>query len=500
MGDQKSVLEMKGILKDYPGVRAVNYANLELAPGEVHALVGENGAGKSTLIKILAGVVHPDEGEIYLNGELVEFRSGEDAYHNGLSFIHQELNLIPYLNGAENVFLGHDYPKTWIGMVNWPELYRKANAVLARLGVSVPLNVPVSYLSAGDQSMIAIARAFAIDASIIVMDEPTASLSDHEIRNLFDVIRNLKSQGRTILYISHRLEELFEITDRVTVMRDGSVVGTYQTAAIDQAELIHQMIGRELTETVSPRTSEIGQVVLEMRNVSSDSVRDVNFQVRAGEILGVAGLVGSGRTELLSILFGKEKVRAGEVLLDGKPFQPKSPADAICQKIALVPEERHTQGLVMRRTIVENMTLPHLASISTGRVFLNPKREASMSKNAGESVKLKAASLENPVSSLSGGNQQKVVFARWLLKDTRVLLLDEPTRGVDVGARFEIYRIIRELSAMGAAILVVSSDLPELLGLADRLVILRDGRMVDELNDMKNITQEIVLSHCYGEE
>ncbi len=492
------VLEVIGIVKQYPGVLAVNQASLSLLPGEVHALIGENGAGKSTLIKILAGVVRPDAGRILLNGQPIELHSGVDAFRHGLSFIHQELNLIPYLNGAENIFLGKPYPKTRLGWIDWKSLRQRAEQILARLGAHTRLDVPVSNLTRGEQAMISIARAFASDALIVVMDEPTASLSDEEVRHLFQVIGELKSLGKAVLYVSHRLDEIFEICDRVTVMRDGCVVGTYPIQAVDQAELIRKMIGSGLAESIPPSSAQKGEAVLRVHRLSGGLVRDVSFEVRAGEIVALAGLVGAGRSEVLHMIYGASQPEAGEMWLNGARFQPRHPAEAIRAGVALVPEERRLQGLILNRSIRENISLPSLKRFAVGSFFVRAGEERNACQQISREVRLKAVSLDQKTAQLSGGNQQKVVFARWLLQAAKVLLLDEPTRGVDVGARYEIYRIIRQLTEQGMAVLLVSSDLNEVLGLADRIVVLREGRAMGEL-PAPSATKEQILRYCYGE-
>ena len=492
------VMELKSILKDYPGVRAVDHVDLVLAPGEVHALVGENGAGKSTLIKIMAGVVAPDAGQIQMHGQPVEIRSGHDSYQLGLSFIHQELNLVPYLDGAENIFLGRTYPKTRLGTINWRALRARASDILALLGASIPVDVPVGRLSPGDQAMISIACAFVGEASVYVMDEPTASLTNQEIERLFAVIRSLKAQGATVVYVSHRLEEVFEIADRVTVMRDGAVMDTREIGDITQAELIRLMIGRKMDEAYPSSKASIGRPLLQVQALTGDAVRNISFTLHQGEVLGVAGLVGAGRSELLRMIFGVDPIQSGSIIVNGNPIQPNSPAAAIRQGIVLVPEDRRTQGLVLTCPIVENITLAHLGTLATGGVFLNRPREREASQKASEAVHLVARSLQQRVEQLSGGNQQKVVLAKWLLGEAQVLLFDEPTRGVDVGARFEIYTIIRDLAAQGSGILLVSSDLSELLGLADRLIVLREGEMVAELAVTAELMQETVLNYYYG--
>jgi ribose transport system ATP-binding protein len=501
------VLQFKGVVKDYPGVRAVDHADLEIQPAEVHALVGENGAGKSTLIKILAGAVAPDAGEIRLHGQQVAIRSGSDAHRLGLSFTHQELNLVPYLSGAENIFLGRPYPTRAFGLIDWRGLYAAARRVLGRLGAMVPVDVPISKLTRGDQAMISIARAFAGRASIYVMDEPTASLTEREVGHLFTAIEALKGQGHTVIYVSHRLEEIFEIADRVTVMRDGKVVGTYDTEAITQSDLIRSMIGRRLSDTFPESETSPGEPLLRVEGLTGDRVRDITFTLHAGEVLGVAGLVGAGRTDVLRIIFGADPVRSGTMWLNGRRFQPRSPVDAIHRGVVLVPEERHAQGLVLNRSIIENITLPHLSALASGGLFLNRQRERDVSQQAGQAVHLRAASLQQPAAQLSGGNQQKVVFARWLVgaaasssvSSPKLLLLDEPSRGVDVGARFEIYRIIRDLTARGIGILLVASDINELLGLSERVIVLREGTMA-ATSYASDLTREQVLSYCYGDE
>jgi len=494
--EEETILKIRGMVKDYPGVRALNRVNLEIQRGEIHGLVGENGAGKSTLIKILAGVVAADEGEVFLSGKRVEIRSGRDAYDLGFSFIHQELNLIPYFNCLENVFLGHPFPKTIFGTISWKSLRQKTESVFRRLGMDIPLNVPVSRLTPGNQAMVAIARAFAVSASVYFLDEPTASLTSNEKEKLFSVMSMLKERGATIVYVSHQLGEITSVTDRVTVMRDGEVVGTWRTKEIDENGLIRKMIGRDIVSASRPRERKTGKVIFEVRGLSGGNVRDISFGLWEGEILGIAGLVGSGRTELLRMIYGVDRIEMGEIYLRGKRFKPSSPKDSVKRGIVLVPEERRTQGLVMMRSIYENITLVYLNNLSTW-FFLNRRREREEADRAGSSVKLKTVSLREPVCHLSGGNQQKVVFAKCLLRQPSVLLLDEPTRGVDVGARFEIYTIIRELAARGTAIILVSSDFNELVDLADRLLILHKGEQ-KAVKSSKGMDQQALLTYCYG--
>ena len=491
-------LEIEGLVKSFGGVKALKGASLSLARGEVHALVGENGAGKSTLIKVMAGIVRPDAMTLRMDGRPVSIGSGADAERLGLSFIHQELNLVPYFGVAENVFLGKPYPRGALGLIDRRELDRRASAALAELGVAVPMKVPAARLSRGEQAMTAIARAFTCDASIYVMDEPTASLTDVEIERLFAVIARLKAAGKTILYVSHRLDEIFSICDRVTVMRDGETVANMAVRDTDPASLIRHMIGRSLGDSFPPALAAPGGTILSVEALSRSRGKPVSFELRSGEILGVAGLAGSGRSSLLKAMGGATRATGGRMTLRGRAFAPRRPRDAIREGVVLVPEERREQGLVLGRPIAENIALPNLGRLSRLGVFLDRKAERDKAGEASKAVRLKAASLAQKAGQLSGGNQQKVVFAKWLLDDVSVLLLDEPSRGVDVGARYEIYRIVREMAAKGAGIVLVSSDLTEVLGLADRVMVMRDGG-VEAILDNRGLDQETVLRHCYGE-
>ncbi len=493
---------MRHITKTYPGVRAVDDVTFDVRAGEVHGLVGENGAGKSTLIKILAGAVHRDRGEIHFDGQPVTLANVHEAKRLGVSIIHQELNLVPYFDGAENIFLGDPYPHRWYGGVDWRTLHRRAAAILAQLGAAIPVDVPVHRLSPGQQTMIAIAHGFAANARLMVMDEPTAALTDQEIERLFAVIRALREQGVGVVYVSHRLEEIFEIADRVTVMRNGRVVTTQPAAKLDQDELVRLMIGRNVETVFPPRGDGMGEPLLEVQGLSGETARDVTFTLHAGEVLGVAGLVGAGRSELLRMIFGVDPIRAGQIRLPstddaGTSRAPRSPGDAFRKGVALVPEERRSQGLVLSRPIFENVTLTHLARFARGGLLLDRRRELRETARLGDRLGLKAHSLRQPVMQLSGGNQQKVVFARCLAGEARVLLLDEPTRGIDVGAKLELYQIIRDLTREGAGVLLVSSELPELIGLSDRVLVLHEGRQMGII-DAATTDQTEVLRACYG--
>jgi ribose transport system ATP-binding protein len=469
--------------------------------------MGENGAGKSTLIKILAGVLSPDSIQILVQGLPVSIHHAQAAFDAGLRFIHQELNVVPQLSVAENVFLSQPYP-TYAGiLVNWGKLNDRARTVLAHLGVShINPRTQMARLSPGDQMLVSIARAFVGDesgstnaaASVYVMDEPTASLTGQETAILFKVIDGLRERGCAVLYVSHRMDEIFKIADRVTVMRDGRVVDTQPTASVTSADLIRMMTGRALQQVYPIRETPHGErPLLDVQGMTTASVRDITFALKEGEILGVAGLNGAGRTELLRGLMGADRLRGGSIILDGMPIDRISTTAAWNQGIAFLPEERRSQGLVMSRSISNNVTLPQLRHFSRAGMFLNHGGERQASLSMGDSVRLKSRSPAQTVRQLSGGNQQKVVFAKALARSPRLLLLDEPTRGVDVGAKADIYALIRQISATGTGIMMVSSDLPELIGLTDRILIMREGRLVDTV-PTAGLTEEKLLTLCYG--
>ncbi|MDX9985435.1 sugar ABC transporter ATP-binding protein [Sphaerochaeta sp.] len=493
---QREVLRIEGLVKQYPGVRALKGVDLSFNSGEVHGLIGENGAGKSTLIKILAGIVKADEGTFYFEGEPATITSSKDASKHSLCFIHQELNLVNYFNAMENIFLGHSYPHRFGPLVDWKQLRAQAQEILDTLGIDLPLDIPVLHLSAVQRAMVAIARAFAVKGSIYFMDEPATALTDIEKEKLFAVVQNLKEQGKTVVYVTHNLEDILRITDRVTIMRDGQVVKHSATSEMTKDTLISAMIGKSLESAFPQRSGTIGKPLLEVEGLANSRLDDISFTVRSGEILGIGGLVGSGRTELLETLFGVRSLSSGSILLEGKPYHPNSPKEAIEQGVVLVPEERRKGGLVLNRSISENIALMSLSEVSRFG-FLNHQKLHQSTEDAGKRVHLKASRYTHHVATLSGGNQQKVVFAKTVMRTPKVLMLDEPTKGVDVGARFEIYSIIRELASKGAAILVVSSDFNEVLGLADRILFIKDGSMASVQNNT-GMDQEQYLHYCYG--
>lgn len=507
-------LTLTNLTKRYPGVVAVDQVNLTIGAGEVHGLVGENGAGKSTLIKLLAGAVTPDGGEIRLDGQRLPPGDVQAAYQRGLTFIHQELSLIPYFDAAENIYLGHSYPRTLWGGVNRRQLRAQAQQLLADLGARVPVDRPVRRLAPGQQTMIAVARALAwVNArhgaqqtapALIVMDEPTAALTTEESDQLFAAIRRLRTTGATIIYVSHRLDEIFALTDQVTVMRNGQVVHSGPTPALDQATLVRLMTGQaaRLTTPAIPRQPEMTVPLLEVEHVTGPGVTDITFHLHAGEILGLAGLVGAGRSELLHLLYGAARPTAGTIRWQGTSQRIASPAHALRQGIAQLPEERRSQGLLLNRPIFENITLAHLRHFTRGGLLLNRGRELRAAQAQQQALQLKASNLRQPVAQLSGGNQQKTLFARSLVGQAagvplRLLLLDEPTRGVDVGAKAELHALIQAQAAAGVAVILVSSELPELLALTQRILVLREGRQIT-LCPTATVDQQQLLQYCYG--
>lgn len=491
------VLQMRRICKTYPGVRALDNVDLEVRAGEVHAIVGENGAGKSTLMKILAGAQPKDSGEILINGQPVQIDSPHKAMDLGISIIYQEFNLVPYLNAAENIFLGREPRAKVPGFVDFRTMYREAQEVIDRLGVPINVRTPVNRLSVAQQQMVEIAKATSRQSSIIVMDEPSATLTEHELERLFTLIRQLKSEGTAIVYISHRLEEVFQIADRVTVLRDGKHIATRPTSELTREEIIRLMVGRELTQMIPKVPAPIGDVVLEVRGLSrKDKLHNISFSLRKGEILGIAGLVGAGRTELARAIFGADPIDSGEIILEGKPIRIRSPQEAIQHGIGLVTEDRKAQGLILGMVVRENVTLANLGALSRLN-FINLARERQVAQKHVQDLSIKTPTIEQTVQNLSGGNQQKVVLAKWLFTQSKVLIFDEPTRGIDVGAKTEIYQLMNDLAAQGVAMLMISSELPEVLGMSDRILVMHDGRVVGELQ-AGEATQEKIMHLATG--
>ncbi len=491
------VLRMRGISKRFPGVQALDNVDFELKRGEVHALVGENGAGKSTLMKILAGALQRDSGAISLNGTEVEIPDPITAQRLGISLIYQEFNLVPFLSVAENIFLGRE-PRKKSGLIDWVTLYRDAERILARLDVQIDVRERVQRLSVAEQQMVEIAKAVSFRSKVLAMDEPSATLTEHELERLFDLIRGLVEEGVSVIYISHRLEEIYEIADRVTVLRDGKHVATDRVENLTKEDIVRLMVGREINEEFPPREANIGDEVLRVEGLTRTGFfEDVSFHVRAGEIVGVAGLVGAGRTEVARAIFGADPIDRGQVYLNGRALEVRSPRDAIDAGIGLVTEDRKAQGLILGMSVLENITLPSLHEFSRAGFIDKPAEREAASRYVQE-LRIRTPSLRQTVRNLSGGNQQKVVLAKWLLTNSKVMIFDEPTRGIDVGAKWEIYNLLNTLAARGVAIVMISSELPEILGMSDRILVMHEGRIAGEL-PREQATQERVMQLATGQ-
>jgi rhamnose transport system ATP-binding protein len=497
LGRAAPLLEVRDIEKTFPGVRALSGVSFDVRAGEVHALLGENGAGKSTLIKIVSGVYQPDLGSILVNGTLVHFSTPDDARRAGVATIYQELLLFPELSVAENIFLGHA-PLAGAGRIDWRAMRAEAERLLDSLEINdLSADQIVGALSVGNRQRVEILRALSHDARILIMDEPTAALTESDVTRLFDVVRRLKRRGVGIVYISHRLDEIFAIADRVTVLRDGAFVGAREVADTNVAELVQMMVGRRL-ESLFPKTvAPIGAPVLEARDlVRRPLTKGVSLTVRSGEIVGLAGLVGSGRSELAQTLFGMTPSEAGDIRLNGETVRIDSPETARAKGIAYVPEDRGTQGLVRGMSVLHNFSLAALGSLS--RVgFIDRAAERRMALEGVARFSVKTSSVDEVAGRLSGGNQQKIVLGKWLANNPKLLILDEPTRGIDVGAKAEIHRLMSQLAGEGVAILMISSELPEVLGMSDRVLVMREGRLVAEF-DRAEASSEAVGAAMMG--
>ena len=490
-----SLLTATAVEKRFGGVHALRGANITVVPGEVHALVGENGAGKSTLLNILAGKVRRDAGSIFFAGEQVDFRSPADSQRHGIAVIHQELSTLPTLSVAENLFMGR-LPSRG-GWVDRRTLAVRARAQLATVGLDVDPATRISDLSVSHQQLVEIAKALSMGARLLVMDEPTASLTEHETRRLLALVRQLRASGVAIIYVSHRFAEVFAIADRVTVMRDGLTVRTMEAAHTNPGEVVALMVGRELAPPAPPRRREAGESMLELRGVTRTGViADVSFTVRQGEIVGMAGLVGAGRSETARVVFGADAHDAGEILLDGRVVRFASPAEALAAGVAMCAEDRKLLALFMDRAVQWNISIARLRSLSSAG-FVNTARERSLAQGFVDRLRVRTPSLTAPARQLSGGNQQKTVLARWLATEPRLLILDEPTHGVDVGAKAEISALIRALADQGIAILLISSELPEILDLSDRIVVMRQGRVAAVVG-RSDADERTIMMHATG--
>ncbi len=500
-----SLLEMKDIVKEFPGVRALDGVSFTLEAGEFHSLVGENGAGKSTLMKVLSGVYPTGtyEGEILIDDQPQQFRGIRDSENAGVAIIFQELSLVKELTVGENIFLGQEPSR--FGVIDWSELYHRASKLLQDLHLAIDPRVPVGSLGIGQQQLVEIAKALSKKARILVLDEPTAALTESEVETLFNILRKLKATGVGMIYISHKLDEVFEMSDKITVLRDGKTVATHAAADLNKEKVIQLMVGREVGDIFPKVDHELGETALEVKDLtvySTDDptkklVSDVSFAVRKAEVLGIAGLIGAGRTEQLMAIFAAWQGNySREIIVEGKPVSIDSPSEAIAKGVGFVTEDRKRFGLILEQTIMDNMTLAGLREIS-GRVVTNRTRELMATRAPMASLRIKANSPLTVAGTLSGGNQQKVVLGKWLLTGPKVLFLDEPTRGIDVGAKQEIYAEINKLAREGLAIVLVSSELPEVLGLSDRVMVLHEGRMTGEFT-RKEATPERVMTAATG--
>jgi ribose transport system ATP-binding protein len=494
MSDAPPFLELQGITKRFPGVLALNGVSLEVRAGEVHALLGENGAGKSTLIKIIAGVYHADAGEIRIDGRPVTVRNPHDAQALGISTIFQEFTLAPDMTVAENIFLGREPLRIRaLSIVDRRELIRRTREVLTSLDLQIDPETTIKHLGVAQQQMVEIAKALSLEARLIIMDEPTATLTSREIERLFEAIDRLKRRGVAIVYVSHRLDEVKAIGDRATILRDGAYVGTVPVASTTIDEMIRLMIGRDLKDKFPKVAIEPGEEVLRVEQLTRKGIlHGVSFRVRRGEIVGIAGLVGSKRTETARAIFGADPIDSGRIFLHGLPVNVRTPGDAIANRIALVPEDRKRHGIFASLSVWENVVISALRQFSRNG-FLDLRRAKQRAQASVSSLRVATPDLDKRVLELSGGNQQKVVIAKWLNTNAELFLFDEPTRGIDVGAKIEVYRLMGELLSRGAAIVMISSELPEILGLSDRILVMRDGRICGEF-DRADATEENILN------
>ena len=490
------VLRLEDIVKTFPGVRALDGVSLSVMPGEVHALMGENGAGKSTLMKVLGGIHQPNGGAIYMGRDKVVMAGPLEAKAKGIVFIHQELSLAEELSVAENVYLG-ELPRKSFGRVDWDTLAERTNTILKKLRVGFDAFTRVGSLSIANQQMVEIARALTVDAKAVIFDEPTASLTDAEKSVLFDVIADLKADGAGIIYISHRMEEIFKITDRISVLRDGQYQGTVNTAETNEESVTQMMIGRTLDLSRNAAHHELGDVALEVRGLSCGKFfRDISFAVRRGEVLGFYGLVGAGRTEIAETLFGLREPSEGQILLDGEEVRIGSPADAIARGISLVPEDRKGQGLVLGMNCRDNMTLPQVDVLKAGP-FVSGGQEIAIFDKYRDKLDIRTPGWKQKVGNLSGGNQQKIVIGKWLSMHPKVLIVDEPTRGIDVGSKSEIHKLLRALAAQGYAVIVISSEMPEVLHVSDRIAAMYSGRIMRTFT-AEEVTEDSLIQAISG--
>lgn len=493
----EKILEMKNITKVFPGVKALDQVDFNVYQGQVGALLGENGAGKSTLVKVMTGVHEKTSGEMYLKGEKVDFTNTAESQARGISIIHQELNLIPEMTIGENIFLGRE-PKNKFGKIQWKTINSEAKALLSQLNIDEDPTMKVKKLSVGKQQMVEIAKALSLNAEIIVMDEPTDALTDKEIESLFEVINTLRDQGKSIVYISHKLDEIFEICDNVTILRDGQFIVEKPIEALNKDDMIEYMVGRKLEEQFPSIDFEIGEEVLKVEHLTNAYVNDINFELYEGEILGIAGLMGAGRTELAKSIYGSIKNDSGKIYVDGLEVNINYPWDGIDNKIVYVSEDRKTDGLILGLSVLDNIHISSYHHLTQFLGKIDKSRAKTLAQQYVEDMSIKTPSLGQKVKNLSGGNQQKVSIAKCLMTDPKILILDEPTRGVDVGAKKEIYELMNQYKEKGMSIIMVSSEIPELLGMCDRILVMHEGEIYGELS-VEEATQQKIMKYAVGQ-
>jgi inositol transport system ATP-binding protein len=493
--DNDYILQVRGLTKTFSGVTALDNVQLNLRKGEVHALMGENGAGKSTFMKILIGLLRPDSGEIIFEGDQLSTKNVSESLKKGISMIHQEILIVPELTVAQNIFLGREMTRLLPGWLDDQRIYKQAEVILSQMGVDINARTKMKYLSVAEMQMVEIAKAISNDAKVIIMDEPTSAISDKEVATLFAIIKELTRKGVTIIYISHKMDEIFAISDTITVLRDGQYIATKSASAIDTNSLISMMVGREIDSLFPATTAQKGKEILSVKNLSRDGkFSDISFAVRAGEILGIAGLMGAGRTEIARAIFGLDRLDRGEIRVKGELVSINSPQDAIRHGIGYVSEDRKGLGFVPNLSVKDNITLSSLLNHRKG-LFIQKKSEIGAASHMVGSLQIKASSIDQKVANLSGGNQQKVVIGKVLLSSPAVIILDEPTRGIDIGAKFEIYKLINQLVAKGLAVIMISSELPELVGMSDRILVLSRGEQTAVLSK-EEATQEAIMAYA----
>lgn len=490
--DNNYILTLKNITKEFPGVKALDDVTINIERGTIHGLVGENGAGKSTLIKVLAGIYQPNKGEIILDGKPCRFNSPIEARRAGISVVHQEIKLAEPLSVAENMFLGNVQLKN--GLVDWKGMRRRAREIVEDLGMDIDINAQVSSLTVAKKQIVEIMHAINNNSRILIMDEPSAVLTDRELEVMFRIVKQLRDEGITIIYISHRLDEIFGLCSNVSVLRDGCHIDTIPVASVDRQGLINMMVGREMGQEYPKEVGNVGGTILEVKNLSRGILRDISFEVKSGEVFGISGLVGAGRTELARAILGIDKPESGEVYVRGKKVHYRTFADAIRDGLGLIPEDRKLQGLVQIMSVKRNTTLVNMKRVLRAGV-ISSSLEEKLSKEYADKLHVVTPSMETEVQYLSGGNQQKVVIAKWLFQNSEILFLDEPTRGIDVGAKAEIYRLINRMAKEGKTIIMISSEMPELLGMCDRIMVMHEGHKMGELNAAE-ATQAKIMALC----